>query len=504
MTQNKNLTSPALLQVSWQWLAIVSFVLMEMSWVVPWMQSTNGSIAVVPQGVLLFTSAGIVLFTTMILRIAASLALNQQIRRGLMALSLLFALYVGITVMVSPTSATTFQGLSTQRVATFADFLNQIPAWFWISAIVILSWWRGVWLAKERLGPMLVFDYFRLGIAMFVVFALIGFLVPLARQIYPTVMILTFLFFGLVSLITSRVSIMGNLRGGEKSPFDRRWFLAIGITTFCFVLIAYGTATITTGQSGIFFGLIGGFLVLIGILLASPLLLLIYILTPSIGSTRDLLPTPAPTLELEPLNGIGAVDPGGSGGFMLIDQSQLISPELRGLLLILGFVIVIIFLIWSVRWITVQKKVQDDEIEREYLIENKDLLKVMRELLQNRLRKTSDSIRGNRRLSDQERQRAAERIRVIYRDLLELTQDLGYPRQASVTPLEYQSELKYIFAENHKDLELVTQAYLAVRYGELPESENDVNLVNEAWLKIQEQAKTIKKLQNQLAVGHQN
>jgi hypothetical protein len=492
------------IQVSWQWLAIISFVIMEASWVVPWVQSTNASIASVRQGTILLTSAGIVLCTTVVMRIAAGLGLNQQIRRALLGVCLIIGLYAGNTFLISSESFSGLPGLSSQRVTSFADFLNQIPAWFWVSVIVILLWWRGLWLSKERLGPMLVFDYFRVGIIMFGLFSLVGFLVPLAKAINPTIMIFTFLCFGLISLISSRVSIMGVLRGGGRSPFDRRWLLAVGISTLCFVLVAYGIATITTGQAAIFFGLIGGFLLLVGILLASPILLLVYLFTPAIERTSDLLPTPASTPDFLPLDGATAGELNSSGSFLLIEQSQILSPELRGLLLLLGMLIVIIFLIWSVRWITSQNKAEKDGFEREFLLENKDLLKVVREKFQNRLKTTSDSMRGNRRLSADERQRAAEHIRVIYSNLLELTHDLGFPRQVSVTPLEYQSELKYIFAENEIDLELITRAYLAVRYGEMPETENDIRMVNEAWLKIQEQAKTIKKLQNKLAMRHQH
>ncbi len=487
------------LQVSWQWLAIVAFIFMEMSWSVVWMQSLNASIALVSQEILLLTSVGIVALTTLVLRAASNFALKQGIRRILMTACLVISLYIGNILMTGPTFVTNFQGLGNQKISTFADFLTQIPTWFWVSMIVVILWWRGVWLAKERLGPMLVFDYFRLGIVMFGIFALVGFLVPLARTINPTIMIFSFLLFGLVSLISSRVSIMGYLRGGGKSPFDRRWFLAVGISTVGFVTVAYGIATIMTGQAGIFFGLIGGILILIGIVLASPFLAIIYLLTPAINRTRELLPTPVVTPELSPLDGAGGVDPGGAGGFLLIGQNQLLTPELRGILLLVGLAIVVVFLILSVRWITLQTKESGDDLEREYLLENKDLLKAFRELFQNRLQSTTDSMRNNRQLSARERQQAAERIRVIYAEFLDLTQDLGYPRNTSATPLEYERELKYIFAENQKDLELVTQAYLAVRYGEMPETENEVSLVNNAWLNIQEQAKKIKKLKSQLA-----
>jgi hypothetical protein len=46
-----------------------------------------------------------------------------------------------------------------------------------------------------------------------------------------------------------------------------------------------------------------------------------------------------------------------------------------------------------------------------------------------------------------------------------------------------------IFPEGNDDLALITQAYLRVRYGEYPESVEDVGAVEAAWKRVSELAR---------------
>ena len=81
--------------------------------------------------------------------------------------------------------------------------------------------------------------------------------------------------------------------------------------------------------------------------------------------------------------------------------------------------------------------------------------------------------------------RAAARIRQIYADLLDLCNALGQSRQESQTPLEFLPRLEILFPQLQPEIVLVTEAYLGVRYGLLPETKNEVADVEAAWRKIQ-------------------
>ena len=86
---------------------------------------------------------------------------------------------------------------------------------------------------------------------------------------------------------------------------------------------------------------------------------------------------------------------------------------------------------------------------------------------------------------------AAARIRRIYIQLMELCGDLGKSRPAALTPLEFLPVLMDLFPGFENDLQIITQAYLRVRYGELPETRMEVNQVEAAWAQINAHGKEL-------------
>jgi preprotein translocase subunit SecG len=75
----------------------------------------------------------------------------------------------------------------------------------------------------------------------------------------------------------------------------------------------------------------------------------------------------------------------------------------------------------------------------------------------------------------------AARIRWIYQQFELLAARKGYPRQAAVTPREFQSCVTQYFNGGEVDIDLLTAAYQSVRYGELPETAGEVTRVVKAW-----------------------
>jgi hypothetical protein len=73
-----------------------------------------------------------------------------------------------------------------------------------------------------------------------------------------------------------------------------------------------------------------------------------------------------------------------------------------------------------------------------------------------------------------------------------LCSDLKHPRQRSVTPLEFLLEMATLFDGATMDLETITHAYLRVRYGELPETSQDVQKVVTAWDRVKALGKKAK------------
>jgi hypothetical protein len=86
---------------------------------------------------------------------------------------------------------------------------------------------------------------------------------------------------------------------------------------------------------------------------------------------------------------------------------------------------------------------------------------------------------------------AATVIRRIYTRLLNLAADLGYPRQRSETPYEFQKRLMELFPEQRQQVDLITDAYVHVRYGEVPEEDRIIKLVEDAWELIDKEARNL-------------
>ena len=85
----------------------------------------------------------------------------------------------------------------------------------------------------------------------------------------------------------------------------------------------------------------------------------------------------------------------------------------------------------------------------------------------------------------------AARIRWTYGELMTLCTRLKHPRPGAVTPLEFLPEMVTLFPEHSADLDTITQAYLRVRYGEKPETSQEVQSVVEAWERIKARDKTV-------------
>ncbi len=81
--------------------------------------------------------------------------------------------------------------------------------------------------------------------------------------------------------------------------------------------------------------------------------------------------------------------------------------------------------------------------------------------------------------------RAAGTIRRIYQDMCQAATGAGFPRGESQTPYEYLKLLAEVWPENTADSQLITQAYVKIRYGELPETEEEFTLIKEAWQRLE-------------------
>jgi hypothetical protein len=89
------------------------------------------------------------------------------------------------------------------------------------------------------------------------------------------------------------------------------------------------------------------------------------------------------------------------------------------------------------------------------------------------------------RLGFLRRRQAAASIRRIYQDMCRMAGSNGYPRLESETPYEYLKTLKKAWPENTADTLVITEAYNRVRYGEIPETQAELNDIEAAWKRLE-------------------
>ena len=94
--------------------------------------------------------------------------------------------------------------------------------------------------------------------------------------------------------------------------------------------------------------------------------------------------------------------------------------------------------------------------------------------------------RIRRRLGLWRRRRAAASVRRIYRKMCDAAAVAGYPRAAAETPYEYLATLNEAWPEGAAETRLITGAYVKVRYGEVPETKEELDEIGAAWQRLQE------------------
>jgi hypothetical protein len=152
----------------------------------------------------------------------------------------------------------------------------------------------------------------------------------------------------------------------------------------------------------------------------------------------------------------------------------------KGIYLWLILIVLVAFILLGLRRYIWKDNSDDDQKMQSEPVEE-DLIKLLRTALRNRLDKLAEDLEEFFRLRQARRYLAAARIRRIYAMLLDMSARLDRPRPAARTPLEFLPELEGVFPALAVELRTITEAYLLVRYGELPETPEDLDKVENAW-----------------------
>ena len=107
----------------------------------------------------------------------------------------------------------------------------------------------------------------------------------------------------------------------------------------------------------------------------------------------------------------------------------------------------------------------------------KDMLRAGRDRLEEMARAVDRLGLGSRLLS-------ALSIRRIYINLVRVATRAGYPRVKAQTPYEYLDVIAGAWPDLRADLGIITDAYIQARYGQVPDTREDLDRIVACWERV--------------------
>lgn len=371
-------------------------------------------------------------------------------------------------------------------VGEFIRHFNQNDNPFWsrdiaIFVVVVFMWWRGISLIGRSVDIGEVGLRLRTSIllAVFFVAGLAG-----SQLEWPvTPFILLFFFSSLIAIVLTRVEQLERARSGHSFPLGPRWMLAV-----------VGAAALVVFLTGIITGFISGQSINDAVGALSPLWLAITYLASTALMTLALLSEPLLVILSWLFKLIfDLIDPvlgSGLGDFLdafqppapttipeeLTDSTSTAIQFPRQLLppLIMLFFVLLVSLTLGRLFRTMRQPTQTDS---EGLSPLSDI---------GELRSPGIGRRLLERLSLLRRWRTAASIRHVYREMCQKASHHGFPRTISETPYEYLDTLAQAWPNNGSETTLITEAFIRVRYGELPETQQELNDILASWKRLEE------------------
>ncbi|OGO25102.1 MAG: hypothetical protein A2W33_06560 [Chloroflexi bacterium RBG_16_52_11] len=490
--------SPIRIIRPWRELTIFAWMVMELCWIsLGYLFFSQFKPTVTFwQTLLIF---GVMLFGSyLITRLAVILIVRDVIRRGILAVMILIFLAFSLILLNDPGDAGTLMELLNRPVRTFQDMFNLIPSEFLLLLFVLFVCWRGISKVGKLVGPEDVMGGFRLGVILLLIYGVVS------RQSHTStsVEMHLFLFAGLLALSSARISVISSLRGGQGIPFDRRWILGILMVILLVLWVSVFLMRAAGGQGGEIIASIVRGIVYVLALLLSPLLFLVMRIFIFLGQWVDIgrffqiLVNFANQLEalinemIKNLEQIGNVQ---QWAFLekIFGFLEFLKPFFLWAAILL-FIGALLLIVRGQNW----NERSEAEAEYQALADQDSIINHLRDALRKAFDKMAEGLGQVMRLRNARQLFGAMRIRRIYAHLMDLSARLDHPRPESKTPLEFLPNLEGLFPASKSELEMITAAYLRVRYGALPEDDEEIEVIESAWKRVstrgQEMLKEVK------------
>jgi hypothetical protein len=488
---------------AWKEVSLLSAFLMELSWIAPWLhvflKEQGASQLAVIQGLAL---VGLMSFVLM--RATSAFSLNRTARL-LGSFGLLVVVFPGVlSRILFPLEKLGYFSALSRTVGAISSAETLFPSEFLVILSIIFVWLRAIRWASSDALPSEVLGRFKLG---FLIHILYVFIFTWSGRGDLGAFTIVFFFTGWMALGSARLARAAIHPAAGRDFFSLNWLLIFlaGLVIVASILALFGIglhaqfALVQQIFLSIWLSLWG-----LIILLLSPFIIAIaWVFEYVLGRLNQtalasfLQSNQADTTE-ETVEELTSASP---PPFLqsLIDwlNSLQITEWVMAMrpLLLWGIIgaMVLIGLYYAGRRTNFWKAVSDD-VHLDIEIEEGD--EWWRSLAASWRRRLFDLRNSLARFADPNIGRkllAAARIRRVYSFLMDLSADLGQARREAQTPLEYIPALNHLFPHHAKDVEIISQAYMRVRYGELDETPFDVIEVDRAWLQLRQEGEHIKR-----------
>ncbi len=463
----------------WQIITVLFVLGMILSWFLLWTQWFYQFDAPLPY-IKLSLAVGTVLM--LIYVVARSLVFSTRNPRNsfiILIILLLISIVIGLQIIDLPPAADEPISKMLDLPVAFQDLRENLPDSFVIIAIMILTWRAAFNLARYQGIQNGVYGQLKLGVFMLVFYGLFSLL--FGGEL-PLMALASFTFFTLMAMSTSRLALVGYSRGGARIPFSFQWLGGLATTAGVTITFALGLGLIFGRDTGrgilsLFGGLVKIIYSIAGFIFLPVLLLVEW----WVGDDQV---TPEIIDQTRLYEGIIF------GPSATPDSISDYGGDIIYTLLIWAAVLAIVFLIIF----GVRKVIQGNQIKN--LINEGDeitqtnFLEALRTAVKNPLkafREGLDSIR----IRYLDNLLASMKIRRIYAKFLNLCIDLDIPRKKAQTPLEFISVAGEKLSTLIPEMDIITNAYMKIRYGGMPEEDSEIQDVEAAWKRIQDGAKLI-------------
>ncbi|MBI5930198.1 MAG: DUF4129 domain-containing protein [Chloroflexi bacterium] len=396
-----------------------------------------------------------------------------------------------VTLSLMPILRETGSSIDLNFVKAFNFFGSRVPVTLFVAPLVLLFWQRGFSLGRLYINMTAVSMQMRMGILVFFVFGAAS-----SHAVSDQYVAVLPLFFA-TSLLSTALSRSVNLKvedDTQRARFGLTWFGFLTLVVVVIVTIGFMLAMLLSGvDQDKASWVITGLLVL---MLGMAMLRFVINTSMFVGCVALALVLTIPFAYLasqvlvseSEQDNVGTIKAGpvvdepaeGTGHNILADAFDFVGTGIGVGFVLLCVVIPLFF--WLMMFLLRDAELFSDEDSE--LLDRREIMADLRKGFGKRLRRIGDALNLMRQFGGGRDLLAALSVRWTYSRMATLAEKRGFPRDKSETPNEYRRSLGRAFPGGDNEIRLITEAYVAVRYGELPENNEQLNVIRDAFERL--------------------